>query len=625
MMSDLNFWQYYKYDVEIHVGTLVLNTSLTKGHYGLCDKITINRQENTASNAIFTFIPPEAIIALDKYQSQKVTILFRTKTDGWQQVFTGFVDVPSLDFINRKVTLQCTDDRNNQIIKLPKANIENIGYFSETIFGTPTDQSDELNKRLQTVNANFDFNRFGLPTLTSWTPKTSADFTIRSKDVRQNTNPSVIFSSRKMTTNTVNIVFKYSYQRLHQQSVNIVWPGYSDFLRDYWTVGKPSFPQRSQIQGAANVGNWQLINPTSTSNITALWPAQGFPYSGGTIIWQPNQVINSYAPETKFEGYEKDSTGNFVTVGNPPKEVPIYAYVVDKDNNRVMQIVAQTVTDTSSALCRGAQWTSATKFAQTVTEIYNINIVAPQSVTKYGTINSNSNYNLTDGYDTSTWEDSSIASNVTGNFFIDQATGRANLITALQVAYYKARHDILDVHRDIQVQFQTVGLRSTIDLVHTIDFNVADSRSETSHISAKGKVSTIAHTIDFRTEQAYTDITISLSRSDGSSSTDLFTYTVPTQNPSYIGTPQTISLPTHAGVNPDPSVTNGADKWTGWICNREITTVTSANRVTARTNYQEQFIVDYPAIPDSLRNEIDYSSVTNLNIAIPNDSLETST
>ncbi len=615
------FYQFYNYDVEVIVGSLVITTALRRGEFGLCDKLIINRQENTAGNATFSFIPPEEIIDLEAYQGEAVLILFRTPTDGWQQVFTGFVDVPSLDFINRKITFACTDDRNNQIIQLPYSIVRSIGYFDEAVFGTPTDQSDELDRRLQTVAGNFDFNRFGQPTLTSWAPKGTPDFVLDSGDVRQGTNPKVSFASRKTTINTVTVSFKYSYQRLHQQNISFVWPGFSGLIQDWFLAGKPSFPQRNHIQSAASSGEWQLIR----ISFTPLWEAGGYSGPNGVLIWQPDQVINSYAPKTKFTGYLMTNSVPPipVVVGNPPTKVPQYEPVVDADGNKVMEIVAMTITNTSSALCTGAQWTSAKKFSQTVSETYNVTIAAPQSVAKYGVINSNSNYSIADEYDVNIWETGSVVSDVTDNFFIDQDYGRANLSSALAAAYHRAVHDIRAVHRDIQVQFQTLGIRSKIDLVHTIDFNVSDPKSTTSHISAIGKVSAISHTIDFRTEQAYTDVTLSLSKAEGEDSNDPFGYEIPQQNPGYIGVPQRINLSTHSGI--DPASTSLSDKWIGWICNKEITRSTGSAITVARTNFTESFVVDYPKIPDSLRNEVKYIADTELAIAIPDDFLETST
>lgn len=622
-MMSKTFYQFYGYDIEVVLGSTVLTTALKKGEWGLCDKLTISRQENSSAFAIVSFIPPEATIDLHAYQSLPIRISFRTPADGWQQVFTGFVDTPSLDFITRKVTLNCTDDRNNRVIKMPASQIKTIGLYNEVIFGAVVDQSDELSKRLQTVVANFDFDRFGKPTLTAWKPKDTPDFTLTSKDIRQNSNPQVTFSSRKTTINTINIKFNYTYQRLHQQAIVFIWPGYQDFLREYWNAGKPSFPQREQIMSVATNSDWQLISPVSAM-FTPVWPAGGM---GNHIIWQPNQVVQSYAPVLQFWGYERNPDGTLVEKKDPDggasSYVPIYKKKLDANGNVVTQVVSETVTDTSSTLCRAAQWACARRFAQTVTEEYNFQISAPQSILRYGVIDQATTYTLSAEYDTSVWESSSIVNASIQNLYASKDTNRADAANAMQVAYNKAVHDILEVHRDIQVQFQTRGLRPKIDLPHTVSMTVSDPLSTTSHITTKGKVSTVTHNIDFKLETAYSEITLSLSKSDGAGTTSNFKINVPVQNPSYIGVPQTITLGTHLGK--DPETTNGGDKWNGWIANCTLTTYYGQNTNVRRTNFSEEFRADYPAIPDALRNEIKYTSSTALTLAIPNDYLETST
>lgn len=618
------FYQRYGYDVEINIGSLVITTALTRGEYGLCDKLSISRQENTASEAIFSFIPPEDIIDLSYFQGLPVTILERTPTDGWQQVFTGFVDIPSLDFDSRKVTLICTDDRDNRIITMNYDIINQIGYFNETIFGTPKDQSEELSKRLETVTANFDFDRFGNPQLTPWLPKTVADFSFTSADILQLSNPSTNFTSRKKTINAVNLTFKYNYQRLHQQCVNFTWPGYDDFIADWFSVGKPSFPQRSAITSAATSGDWKLVSSTGKITFVDLWPAGGYGSGTGTIIWQPNQVIQQTVDATEFIGYLKDSTGNLVTVETSEGvvTVPQYAKVLDASGVPVKKVVSTTIIDTSSNLCRGASWTSAIKFSQNITETYYINISASQSVEKFGYINQYNTYSFTDKFDTSIWENSKIIGSHTENFFIDQANNRADLNNALQVAYYKAKHDILKAHRDIEITFKTKTIKPLLDLIHTVSFTVSDPKSNTSHITTKGKISSIRHDFDFNKEIVNTFVTLAISKAEGESISDNFFIDPPVQNPGYIGEPQTIVLQTHLGLDPDPQVTPNADKWNGYIGNKEVG---GTNITTQRTKYPETFIVDFPAIPDNLREPVEYVTESNLNIAIPNDDLETST
>lgn len=610
MMS--NFYQFYGYDIEVHLDNLIITTALKKKEYGLCDQFTISAAENTSRTASFTFIPPEDTIDLAELQGQPVDIFIRDST-GFYQVFAGSVNVPTLDIQTRKITLSCTDERANKIIQLDYNTVTQIGLYSDVVFGTVNDQSDELEKRLKTVTASFDFDNYGNPSLTPWAPKDTPDFVYTSADVRQMSIPTVIHSPRTKNINTVNLTFNYNYQRLHQQVASFTWQGYTDFITTWFTEGKPSFPTRDQVQQAAKGTNWKLLSLT----MTPLWPAGG--YSG--IVWQPNQVTESYVGRTRQTGYLKDSLGNFVTVNG--NIVPQFAPVLDANGKQIMDTVKTSIIDTSSNLCRGVSFISALRFSQSVTETYNIRIFAPQSINQYnGVVDSNSTFSISDPFDTAIWDQSDTVTQLTQNFYQDVDPLRNNAIEAMAVAYAKAKHDILEMHRATIVKFQTKNLKPLLDLKHTVDFSCEDIRSTTSHIYAIGKVSAFTHTIDFKLEKAYTDVELLLSRSFGSVSDDNPSVNIPIQNPGYIGSPQNVVLGTHLGINPDPAVTPGADKWTGYVGNKEkpATAVSGAYR----TTYPESFIVDFPPIPDSIRDEVNYSSDTQLIISIPNDYLDTS-
>lgn len=618
-----SFYEKNGYDVEVYIGPLKIDSTIPGGSYGLCDNLNINASENQSRTLTFSFIPPRTTINPEQFQGAAIVVNFRTSA-GWAQVFSGYADTPSIDFFTRKITLECSDQRNNRIIKLPYSEITKIGSYSDDVFGTPKDNSEELDRRLQTVAASYDFDSYGNPYLTPWLPKAIPDYIFTSEkvfhDESGSQNPKVAYTNHDKTINTINIEVTYTYQRLHQQSCSFSWPGYADFLSDWYNAGKPSFPAIEAINSAATSTDWKLI---SEINYTFLWSAQGF----GGILWQPNQVTYQYKGREQIAGYAKDSSGNFITVGSPgpTRLVPVFEPVLDENNKQIMDVIGSTVTDTSSNLCRGVSWTSALRFSQTVKEKYNITMTAPQSTSRYGIITGNERVAIEDPYDVSIWEKSDLRTFTNENFYINRKDNYTKLQKALQVSLNKARHDILALHRDAQVTFRTKSLYPAIDLKHTAQIDVDRSviASDTMSLNAIGKISSISHVLNFNTREAYTNVTISLSRSQGTTTDSPFRVTVPVEDPSYIrSTVKSITLGTHLGI--DPNVDSNSDKWTGWIANKYITTVTGNDVVTNKTNYPEKFVVDFPKIPDNVRNEITYESNTELNVFIPNNTLETS-
>lgn len=602
-----SFYQKNGYDVQITVGTLLITTALGRQQNGLCDALTINAACGQSRTAVFSFIPPETVVNLNNYEGKAVKILIRTAADGWQQVFTGIVDTPRLDFITRKITLECSDNRQNRVIQMPVGVVSSIGYYSDVVFGTVTDRAEELTKRLETVTADFDFDRFGKYALTSWTPKATADYTLNSSDISREVPPTLDYNSSAKSINTIKMTVNYKYPRLHQQHVLCSWPGYGDFLSGYYNAGRPSFPSKQTIQSAATGSSWKVVGDIL---FTELWEAQGFNFPGGVLIWQPNKIEQTYAQRQQNMGRLPGTTTNW------------YKPVTDKNGSPVMDVVSSTITDTSSGLCRGASWLAAKRFSQDITESYTFTIRAPQAIAKYGVIDSNEVVGIDSDYDTSEWDSTSEVSNTSVNFFINKKLNVHKIREAQRVMLNRAKARILSLYRNYVLTVRTKYLKPKLDVWNTLSIAVNETaRGHNSYMNAKGKVNTVSHNIDFNTLEAYTVVSIKLSRSSGSASNSAWTIPAPSENSSYIySTVRGVGLSTYIGEDPD-LIAAYPQYYKGWICNGLID---ETGNYTRRTQYPEYFVMDYPEIPERIRKPMTFSSTSTFNIAIPNDFLEVS-
>jgi len=617
-----NYYTANGYDVRVTVGFLTIDTKHPAKQNGLCDDLSISYVVGGDAQATFSFIPPEGPVYLELYQSNPVTIFFK-KAGVWTQVYSGKVVTPSIDFISRKITLECSDNRKSLIKKLPKAIVQGVGSYSTTVFGKARDLSDELEKRLQTVSGDFDFDRYGNYYLTPWAPKAIADYVFTPADIYYLNPPRLTYSNRTDYINTINIKVGYSYQRLHQQTVAFNWPGYTDFLRDFWNKGQPSFPGKDIVQSATQGAGWQVSSTGTGVLFTDLWAAQGFPNGSSSIIWQPNDSTQTLKGRTKFAGYLKTNAVPpvFVTVGSPAKLVPVYKPVLDTKGNQVMDVVKTVIRDTSSHLCRGAVWTSALKFTQNITEEWNLQLRAPQGIAQAGAVADVQTYSLQDPYDTNKWEASNTIAQVSYNFYSDYKTKVAEQRRATSVALNIARCTLLKQYRDVTLSWQFVYLQPQLDLRNTIQVTIDQTAlGDTASIAAKGRVYSINHRVNFSSTEASTVCTLKLSRLPGSASTTLWTWPDSTQDPSYIGVPTTIVLGTYTGKDPD--TTPGGDKWTGWIANSNST---NAQGVIVRTSFNEQFRIDFPAVKAALRDDLVYYGDKLFDLSIPNDDLAVST
>jgi hypothetical protein len=615
--GDSAFFTRWGYDIELIFPGQVINTSNLHAANGLTGQMQLQVTESQSRLLTFTIIPPEGVQDLEQYVNKPVTLNVKTSS-GVFTVFVGYVDLPKYDILSRKLTLECTDRRNNRIIQLPAGVVENIGTYSEDIFGQAKDKSEELEKRLETVPSSFDFDNAGNYGLTPWAVQTP-HFTLgNSAGEVYFRKPEVIKSNRTKTVNTYDLTVTYTYQRLHQQACTFTWPGYDSFCSDYWNQGKPSFPTKQAILSAAKGSNWKIITRPSI-NYVNLWPAQGFT-CGGNIVWQPNRVENEYAARLRFDGYLKDSLGNFVTVNGVLQKV--YTQVVDVNGQPIIDIVKQTITDTSSDLCRGASWTSAIRFSQNITESYYIRMASDQSVLENGEVLGEYKVDLDDPFDTDSWENGDQITYTSSNFYINKKPQYSKLNSALRTVLNKTRTDILRLHRDVTVKFSR-PIWPQIDLKHTVEIDVsAQVPGWTQGLHAIGKVGSFTHTFNFSDHSPpVTAVDLYLSRAMYTGTDDPWLVGIPNEDPSYIGPTRTVRLGTHVGQNPDPEVTPGADLWNGYIGNAEIT----ENAYTYRTQFTESFVVDFPEISDNIRGNLTYYSQNNtFNVAIPSDTLEVS-
>ncbi len=586
------------YDVDIFINGYQVPKTQIHG------ELRIDKQEGKATSCRFTLIPGAGIQNPESFQGKPIYInIFK---DGVAyRVFTGYVDLPTLDIIDKKITFDCTDRRTSQINSLSVGVINAIGSYSADVFGPVKDQADALSKRLETVPSSFDFDNNGNSQLTAWAPKSTADFVLAGNDIYY-TKPEVSYTNRTQTLNTINFTLNYTYQRLHQQVINIGWSGFQDFCDDWFDMGQPSFPARDTISNASQAGNWR---PVTNISFTDVWPAGGFSCST-PVSWNPNQVENEYKARSTTQFLVAPDGTTTWPDGN---KYPIETFILDSNNNKIYDIIKTTVTDRSSQLCRGASWRAATKFSQNVSERYNITLRSPQAINKYGIITQTDSIDINDTYDISQWEnlDSGVY-NTNYNFFLNQKNNYSKLLAAMQVALTRSRVKLLEAHRDVTVSFSR-GIWPQVDLKHTVE-------TTATQIACKGKVTRITHVINISNNEASTDVVLKLSRAAATDANSTWAIVIPPiEDPGYIGNVQSLSLGTHTGTSPDPAVTPNADKWNGWIGNANIFDTSFGGSY--RTDYPESFIVDYPKIPNTIRGDRVIEDDYTFSVTIPNDPL----
>ena len=592
------------FDLELIVGDLTIPCNQIHG------AISISRSESSAALMNVTLIPPKGAQNIIQYQGKSIILNYIADGNS-TRIYTGKVDIPEVDILGQTITLRCTDNRSEQNNALPRPFVQGIGQYSEAVFGEAKDQSDEIEKRLRTVQASLDYDANGLVTYTSWTPKATADFLFDDASIYRRT-PQVEVLSRGRVINKVNLDLAYRWVRLRHRERDWLWSypfnsnSWCGYLADNIGLCPVDAPRR-----AAEGAGWS-IKPT-TYQTQPLPPSRWYRCTIGSLI---NAPIGWQTSSRVCESRNK------VDENNEP--------VKDSEGNQVVEQVNCRVTDSQNAFAIRAEWTAARRWAQTVEQRVNYVITAPQSVNQYGVVERDERIGTEFDFDAQSWESMTNyqepqgVKSPNGDWVIDQRNGGlGEFNSAVNCARAKAVADILGSHRQNYVTLQ-LPIQPQIDLRHTIETTAGK-------IHCKGKVYQIQHTIDVSDKFAETQIQIALSRAEGSTSTSLPSVSLPTttdapSTPSriemgtWVGGRGGVQLEGHeftrqTGINLSDTTPAGLPKGAQGF-------ITNYRRNRPQPLFTESFIVDTPAIEDTARDKLETVGNQSATLSIRNDLLE---
>jgi len=567
--------------------------------------ITITRTENDAAQMTFGLIPPRGSLDITAYEGLSVILNVQTAA-GVFRAYTGKINTPTLNLLDRKIYISCTDNRRELINQDYSFLVDNIGYYTESVFGVAKDRAQELDYRLSTVPYTLNFNAYGVPQYSYAFAAAAADYSYTDSDIYRDSgrDPQVVLNPRANVINTVNINLEYRYKRLYMAYSTYTWS--TDIDCDFLTKGY-SLTKRSLIEAAANAAGWSIVGDiTFATNFRA-----GY-YNCGGVTTGFSWIETGYTNVAKTENY-RASDGTIQTRN-----------VVDANGQQVYSSVPTSYIDRSKEYCDAAQWSSSYRWVQNVIESYTLSITAPQSVTRFGTVSQDESTAVDSKLSTAAWEDNKqyllspgygVGSAVTNSSssYYNEILNLSDYQTSALAIINKAKTTILKSHRNNYVSFN-MFLNPVIDLRHTVDIN-ATSHEGTS-IHAKGKVYQIEHTLSPSDGGCNTKITLALSVTDGSASTSSFV--IPTRPSNNLLPPAYGSfLSNHYGEDPTDH-----PEWTGFIGNKFVTVPTVGGTNTYKTQYPESFVVDTPEIIEAYTSNLTLPASQSYTVAIVDDTLE---
>jgi hypothetical protein len=502
-------------------------------------------------------------------------------------VYTGTVSDPEWDAVNRVLAISATGDLQAKLDKMDKPSILATigGTFSEYIFGDPDDMSgwDFAQALMSTQASTLWQDQSAAIRVTACAAKASADYTWTEDDLLEGT-PVVRYAGRQDISNTIYLSLGYRYAALRQRNVTFNFRPYqletpSTFLSG--NLGGWELPQRSQIESAANGGGWVVIGSINYSD-----------------VW-PNGLYSSYSD------------------GGTP----------------ILEGLSLTP-EVAADLCIGARWTAARRWKQSWTEQYALTVQASDSVAAVGTLATDESYAIEDPADDEEWESNEEftgykAGSTTMPNGLDRVyrldTIRADVTAAQSVALAKAQAEILKSHRRTTVEV-TLPFQPQLSLADTVAI-------DTTYLECKGKVRRIRHHWDIETGDCTTEVSIALSRHNGSGLVSGDALTPPSEpgDPDETEPDTYHNLLMHIGGQDNLPVWD--EDWDGYIVNVPYNSSYGVNTLlgswarnpanpgTKGRIYEEGFHIVAPTIDSEYADPLDFTDAAIYDVAVPEDPL----
>jgi len=176
--------------------------------------IAVRRARSAAAVAEFAFLPASNL-APQSLIGQRVTIDFAQEGGAAaQRVFTGVIDVPSVDLDSGVITCSCTDQAQEIWAATSRQSIDAMvgGRWHVAVSGEPEDNFGYLEERIQSVGASWALDVWQSPRILPWR-NTARSLTVRTADV-DNGSLAIELPSRNALRTRIVCRMQYRYTLL---------------------------------------------------------------------------------------------------------------------------------------------------------------------------------------------------------------------------------------------------------------------------------------------------------------------------------------------------------------------------------------------------------------------------
>jgi hypothetical protein len=572
----------YKFNVEVFLGGYQIPDNQLTG------RMTIGFEEDSAASATFDLRPGSGVQQLNDYFGKELKISMMNENGILYRQFTGIVDVADFDVLNNVTTITATNKRKELMKAINNPlNLFGSAYNTSYLIDETLSNDDLIEELLPYAPYSLDFDAYNNYKYTSWAPKSTADITLTNASIYRR-QPTIEQVARGRIVNKVDISVNYSFTKLHYVESLYTWQApYQSNGTNFALVLQSgySLTLKEAIYAAISGCGWTLKG----------FPTYGELPSAGWIngsLWLGD--IKKYTTSL-----------NIGTDGSAQ---------TDSNGRNVITTSTLSSQDTSGIHASSASFILSKRFSQQAVKKYNLSIGSSTSQAVFGVLDRKSSYSFTDEYDSSVWDSNdgykssidignnqtiTLNQSKTVNASFNESIAQSNI----QAAIDKAKTEILKSHRDNFVRCQ-VKLLPNISLDKTIQIT-------SDKISAKGKVKSYNHVIDFMKFESYTEVEISfygLGAGGTTSSRALPTVTI-SNGVSY---PGNRSLDSNYGVDPNTAFYIKKD---GFFGNR------FPNGSIFKTTYDEQFRIDSPTVSSLLTDGVEKIGTTSYTLTIPSNTL----
>lgn len=567
----------------------------------LTGTVEIEQGEDISSLAFFTMLPVTGTVTPGDYIGNSVRIDFIDKDTNDNVLyqltrFLGVISDPLYNPSTGELYMQCTTDLQGTLDNSTREYIDALtptATWSPYVFEEGAQGWDYASDRMRTIPGSMWHSPSGI-IITDWAAKATADVEFTDDEMFE-CGPYAP-ATRRDLLNTINASFDFRYQRQRQRTLAIKWETmqtFCDFLINGWTLC-----QRRMVESAATSAGWVLQGDIEYTDL----PPAGYYTCFKTIGPAASKVI----------GWGDYQLGNLLE---------------DADN---------------AELCWGARWKASKRWAQTLTEHYTITMTAAQSVVGNGVVGTIESYRLETDQDLSEWVKALDYSTtdpiingyedvggglVDGDYILgdvakdatdDELTGRTAANTAREAIIAAGVSDILSAHRQNQATM-VVPFQPEVTPAHTV-------RAVSAHITFKGKVATMRDVWDINSGDAVTELTVALSRHEGTGlvTSSPLTPDTPPVKTEETDIPNRIDLLTYVGGRNDVGELIGDERgyFTNWIFDPTETEPFATDPANPDAIlYPEEFNVEYPEISGGAVDAIELPATQEVDVEIPVDEL----